>query len=183
MTRVAVIGSGGAGKSTFAKELGARLDLPVVHLDHLYWRPGWVPTPPQEWRALQARVVSEPRWIIDGNYGGTFDLRLPAADVVVFFDMPRRVALLGALRRSLRGRGREVQAPGCPERLDLEFLRWIWRFPHDTRPRVMAALREHASSAEVLVVRSRREGRRALERLAAMRASGSSGARPQALRN
>ena len=165
MTRVAVIGAGGAGKSTFARKLGDRLDLPVMHLDRLYWRPGWVPTPPEEWRERQARLVAEPRWIIDGNYGATLDLRLQAADVVIFFDVPRRVALCGALLRWLRGRGRELQAPGCPERLDVEFLRWIWRYRHDSRPRVLAALRDHAGSAEVIVVRSWREAGRALERV------------------
>ena len=52
MRRVLVIGCGGAGKSTFARELGARTGLPVVHLDRLYWKPGWVPTPPGEWELV-----------------------------------------------------------------------------------------------------------------------------------
>lgn len=157
MPRIAVIGSGGAGKSTFAEELGRRLGLPVVHLDRLFWRPGWHPTPPDEWRAIQRGLVDRPDWIIDGNYGATFHLRLEAADVVVFFDLPRRVAISGVIRRWRRHRGRDVQAAGCAERLRLDFLRWVWRYPRDSRPRVQAALRAHAVSAEVIEVRSRRE--------------------------
>ena len=166
MPRVAVIGSGGAGKSTFAEQLGLRLRVPVIHLDRIYWKPGWTPTPAAEWRAAQAAALARPDWIVDGNYGGTLDVRLRAADVVVFFDLPRRTAIAGALRRWIRHRGTEVQAAGCPERLDLAFLRWIWRFPRDSRPRVLAALGDHASAAEVIVVRSRRGGAEALERLA-----------------
>ena len=166
MPRVAVIGSGGAGKSTFAAQLGRRLGIPVIHLDRIYWKPGWTPTPAADWRAAQAAALARADWIVDGNYGGTLDLRLRAVDVVVFFDVPRRTAIAGALRRWIRHRGTAVQAPGCPERLDLIFLRWIWRYPRDSRPRVLAALRDHASAAEVIVVRSRRDAAAALERLA-----------------
>ena len=167
MPRIAVIGSGGAGKSTFAAELGRRLGLEVIHLDRLYWRPGWTPTPARAFRDAQAALLDRRDWIVDGNYGGTLDLRLRPAEVVVFFDMPRRVAIAGVLRRWLRHRGRDVQAPGCPEHLDAEFLRWVWRYRRDTRPRVLAALRKHADEGEVIVVRSRRDAADALARLAA----------------
>ena len=165
MPRVAVIGSAGAGKSTFAKDLGLRLAIDVIHLDHLYWRPGWVPAHASDWRALQLALVGRPDWVIDGNYGATLDVRLRAADMVVFFDVPRRVALAGILRRWVTNRGRDVQAPGCPERLDWSFLRWAWRYPRDSRPRVLAALQAHCSSAEVIVIRSRREAREVLGRV------------------
>ena len=70
---------------------------------------------------------------------------------------PRLVCLAGALRRSLRRRGEAVQAPGCPERLDLGFLRWIWRYPSDSRPRLDAALEHHGGRLRVVELRSRRE--------------------------
>ena len=63
--RVAVVGVGGAGKTTFAVELGRRLDLPVVHLDRLYWRPGWDPLPADEGRAAQEALVRAPMWVVD----------------------------------------------------------------------------------------------------------------------
>jgi adenylate kinase family enzyme len=178
MPRVAVIGSGGAGKSAFAAELGRRLGVEVIHLDRLYWRPGWVPTPREEWRALQRDLVARPDWIIDGNYGATLDLRLAVADVVVFLDVPPPVAVAGILKRWLRQRGRCVQAPGCPEHFDAEFLRWAWRYRRDSRPRVRAALSEYASTAEIVVVRSRREVREALERV--VRVVGYSSSMPMA---
>ena len=64
-----------------------------------------------------AGVVAADRWIVDGNYGGTLDLRLAVADMVLFLDMPRRVTIPAILRRRLRSHGQAVRAPGCPERV------------------------------------------------------------------
>ncbi|MES2626184.1 MAG: AAA family ATPase, partial [Pseudomonadota bacterium] len=90
MQRIAIIGCGGSGKSTLANTLGQKLGLPVHHLDQLYWRPTWIETPKAEWESLQQQLCNQPAWIIDGNYGGTMDLRLAAADTVIFLDMPTR---------------------------------------------------------------------------------------------
>lgn len=167
MRRVAVIGCGGAGKSTLARALGERLGIEVVHLDRLYWRPGWVPTPADEWRAVVAGVARRERWITDGNYGGTLDLRLAAADTVLFLDLPRRVTVPSVLRRWWRHRGQAVQAPACPERWSWTFLRWVWNYRRDSRPRVLAALAEHARHADVVTLRSRADVRRYLAALGA----------------
>jgi adenylate kinase family enzyme len=147
MQRVAVIGAGGAGKSTFADRLGQLTGLPVIHLDQLFWRPGWEQTPREDWEALQSDLVAGDSWIMDGNYGASLALRLVRADTIVLFDLPRWLCLRRAVWRSLRNYGREVQAPGCPERLDREFLSWIWHFPERTRPRVLAAIDEHGQQA------------------------------------
>ena len=93
MNRVLIIGSGGSGKTTLARRLAERTGLPLIHLDALYWRPGWDPTPGDEWRARIAALVRGERWIIDGNYGGTLDLRLEACDTVIFLDVSRWVCL------------------------------------------------------------------------------------------
>lgn len=154
--RIAVVGNGGAGKSTFSDRLGVALGLPVVHLDREFWRPGWVETPPDEWRACQERLVAEDAWVLDGNYGGTFDLRFARADAVVWLDVHRVRCLAGAVRRSWRHRGSAVQADGCPERSNPAFYRWIWRYPVDAAPRLVAALESHGPHAELVRLRSRR---------------------------
>jgi adenylate kinase family enzyme len=163
MRRVLVIGCGGAGKSTFARELAARVGLPLVHLDQLYWRPGWTPTPLPEWEALVREAVAGERWVIDGNYGGTLALRLEAADTAVFLDVPRRTCLRRVVVRGVRGRGRPRAdlAPGCPEKLpDLEFLRWIWSYPRHVRPRMLAQLEEfERRGGQAFVLRSTADAR------------------------
>jgi adenylate kinase family enzyme len=90
MKRVLVIGSPGGGKTTLSRELGKLLDLPVYHLDKLFWKPGWALSDDESFRALQRELVSKPRWIIDGNYDRTLDVRLPHADTVIHLDFPRR---------------------------------------------------------------------------------------------
>lgn len=163
MQRIAVVGSGGAGKSTFARELGRRIGAPVIHLDRHYWRPGWNAAPAHQWPALHDALLAGERWIVDGNYGGTFDSRFARADTVIVLALPRLRCLAGALRRTLGHRGKEIQAAGCPERLDLEFLRWIWRCPVDSRPRLDAALARRSGRLQVVELRSRRQATAFLE--------------------
>jgi adenylate kinase family enzyme len=156
MERIAIVGPGGAGKSTLARRLGERLGLPVVHLDAAYWRPGWVETQPDEWAETVRALASGERWITDGNYGGTMEIRFAAADTIVFLDFPRRVCLRRILRRQLqyRGRSRPDMTEGCPERLSLEFVRWIWEYPRTRRPGVLARMRTAGAHARHLILRS-----------------------------
>jgi adenylate kinase family enzyme len=155
--RVAVVGPGGAGKSTFATQLGRRTGIPVVHLDRHYWKPGWVEPPADEWRRIQAELVGAEAWIADGNYGGTFDLRFERADTVIVLQPPALVCVSRAVRRSVRNRGHAVQAAGCPERLDPAFLRWIWRYRRDSRPRLDAALDRYGARLDVIELASSRQ--------------------------
>ena len=111
--RILVVGSGGAGKSTFARELARRTGLPLVHLDLHYWKPGWTPTPPDEWLGRVRDLVRGDRWIIDGNYVGSLALRLERCDGVVFFDLPRLICLGGIARRWLR---HQVDSPRVARR-------------------------------------------------------------------
>lgn len=165
MRRILVIGAGGAGKSTLAARLARCLALPLVHLDALYWRAGWEPTPADEWRATVERLVSGERWIMDGNYSGTLPQRLARADTVVYLDLPRHVSLWRVLLRRIRhrGRSRPDMAVGCPERLTWEFVTWIWSYPRTRRPRILALLGELPRTTRVVVLRTARE----VERFAA----------------
>src|SRR5437867_3822782 len=156
MKRILVIGPGGAGKSTIARRLAERTGLPLVHLDQLYWRPGWQPTPEEEWRARVQEIARGDAWIMDGNYGGTLEPRLEACDTVVFLDVPRRVCLLRVLRRQLRhlGRVRPELAPGCPERISLQFLAWIWTYPSRRRGRILERLAALDGRKRIVILRT-----------------------------
>jgi adenylate kinase family enzyme len=156
-----VVGSGGAGKSTLAREVGTRLGLPVVHLDRHYWRPGWVEPEPAAWRREQQALVARDAWVIDGNYGSTLDVRLARADLVVFLDLGPAVCLVAVLRRWLRNRGgtRPDMAEGCAEKVDREFLTWVWSFRRQSRPRLLAAIEQADAGDRLVRLRSRRAAR------------------------
>jgi adenylate kinase family enzyme len=156
MRKVLVVGSGGAGKSTFAARLGGLLDIEVIHLDSLYWRPGWIETPKAEWAETVAEVAQGHAWVMDGNYSGTFDIRLKACDTLIFLDMPRRVCLWRVVKRFLvyRGRTRPDMAAGCGEKIDPEFILWIWNYPNRQRPSVLELMRENAESKRMIRLRS-----------------------------
>lgn len=162
MQRIAVIGSGGAGKSVFAQRLGQLCDIDVIHLDALYWRGDWEPCPPGEWRALQEELVQRERWIMDGNYGATMNVRLAAADTVIFLDVARRTCLRSILLRRVHVRWRPRVGNPMRERLTLEFLGYVWRYPRARRPGILQRLAELRPDQTAVVLAGRREAERYL---------------------
>jgi adenylate kinase family enzyme len=167
VNRVAVIGSGGAGKSVFSRELGRRTGLPVIHLDVEFWSPGWVPMDDEPWEARVRELAAGDGWIMDGNYGGTMSIRFERADTIIFLDLPRLVCVVSAIWRSVRYRGanRPDMTEGNRERLDLAFLAWIWNYPRTRRPGIVRQLDALPPSTQVIRLTSRRAARKWLDRI------------------
>jgi adenylate kinase family enzyme len=165
--RILVLGAGGAGKSTFARALGDRLALPVIHLDIHFWSYGWKPTPDAEWQERVRRLAAADAWVMDGNFSGSLALRMPRCDAVVFLDLPRWVCVRSVLLRwwRYRFRARPDLPEGCPEKIDLEFLSWVWNFPERSRPRVLAALEQAGAGVEVVHITRRAQTRDVLAAL------------------
>jgi adenylate kinase family enzyme len=160
MRRILVLGPPGSGKSTLARRLGATLGLPVFHLDQAYHQPGWTPVAPKAFRAEVERIAALPAWVIDGNYTDTVAPRLGAADTLIYLDLPAWVSLLRVLRRIVTsyGRVRPDSAAGCPERLDMAFLRFVWSWNRRRRSRNLALVAGFAGAK--IVLRGRRVQRR-----------------------
>jgi adenylate kinase family enzyme len=158
MRRVVILGCSGSGKTTLAVRLGERLSLPLVHLDPLYWRPGWQKPDTDGFRARVAEAVAGDEWISEGNYRETFDLRLPRADAVIILERSRFLCLWRVLWRSVVRRGKRPDLPaGCPEHTDWELLKFIWRFKKITWPGIEAARIEHGPRVPVFRLRNERE--------------------------
>jgi adenylate kinase family enzyme len=137
--RVAVVGSGGAGKSRLAIAIGERTGLPVVHLDPLFWRAGWTAAPEEESRRALQEVIAADRWVLDGNFltdPPAVDPRFDRADTLIWLDPPRWKCMWRVLSRLVRDRGRvRPDLPlDCFEGFDLPFLKEVWSYPRDTRP-------------------------------------------------
>jgi adenylate kinase family enzyme len=156
--RIVILGCSGSGKTTLAVELGRLLELPVVHLDRLYWRPGWQVPDEASFYARVQQAIAGDRWVSEGNYRETFPLRLPRADLVVVLQRSRWVCLRRVLWRSLVARGRRPDLPdGCPEHVDWPLLQFIWRFYRATWPRIEAARAEHGADVRTIRLRRNRE--------------------------
>jgi adenylate kinase family enzyme len=174
MQRILIIGSSGAGKSTFARKLGATTGLPVVHIDQLYWGPGWVPVPRDVYLERLRQAVAQERWIMDGNSPSTLDLRLPRADRIILMERSRFACLarIGLRIMSSYGQVREDMAPGCPEKFDREFLKFVWNYPVKDWLEVLAAIERHGARDRTTTLRSDAESAAFLDALEAQRAAG-----------
>ncbi|WP_346962487.1 DNA topology modulation protein [Clostridium sp.] len=159
MNKIAVIGSGGSGKSTFSRRLGSILNLPVYHLDTLYWSPGWVETPKEQWKEVVNSLVIKDRWIIDGNYRSTMDIRLDSADTIIFLNMSTSLCVYRIIKRRFmyKGKGRPDMREGCEEKLDLEFVKWVWKFNKNERPKVLEKLKPYEDKKKIIVLKNPRE--------------------------
>lgn len=159
MRRVLVIGCGGSGKSTFSRILSEKNNLPVVHLDKLFWKEGWINISKDEFDNLLKEELKKEKWIIDGNYDRTLKERLKRCDTVIYLDYPRRTCLLGVVKRviSSYGKTRPDMAGGCPERFDLEFMKWIWNFNKEHRDKFYKMLKEEKNK-DIYIFKNRKEG-------------------------
>jgi len=133
MRRVVVGGSTASGKSTFARALAARMNVPVIELDALRHGPNWTETPDDEFRARIDPLTAREGWVVDGNYGIAMDLTWGRADTLVWLDFSLRLVLwrlfLRTNRRILR---REVLWNGNRERFANAYLSphslYVWVF-------------------------------------------------------
>lgn len=164
--RIIVIGSSGSGKSTFARQLAVITGIKLIHLDKEYWHSGWIETPKEEWAKKQEELIAGDEWIIDGNYGGTMDIRLSKADTVVFFDLSRLVCIFSYLKRVIAniGKTRPDMPEGCPEKIDIGFMKYIWNFPKTSRLRIASRL-ENCSDKNIIIFKRRSEVKRFLKKV------------------
>ena len=168
--RVSVIGCSGGGKSTLSQKLATRLHATYLCMDReFFWLPGWVLRPRDEQRARIAEAVKQERWIMDGTNPSGFDVRLPRSEMVIWVRMPRLMCLWGVFRRWLayRGRTRPEMTPGCPEKMDVDFVHYIWNFERRHAPLIIENINAYGRDIPVVELKSRRDMRRLLDLLEA----------------
>ena len=141
MERVVIVGRGASGKSTLARLLGEITGLPVTEVDKIFWRPGLVETPRQQWIEMQEHLVIGDRWIIEGDLGpyDAVEVRLRAADTIIFLDFSLVRCAWRAIRRSR-------------ERAD--FWRWLFAYLYQSCPNLTSVIAKHAPNAVLYVFRS-----------------------------
>lgn len=149
MKRVMIIGQPGSGKSTLARALGARTGLPVEHIDHIHWKPGWIARDNLEKTVLCRKIHQRDRWIFEGGHSTTWPQRLQRCDTIIWLDVPFLHRAWRVVRRTLRnyGQTRPDLPENCPERFNPEFYQWIWNTRHTARAK-MSTLFEGADAGK-----------------------------------
>ncbi|MEM7750288.1 MAG: DNA topology modulation protein FlaR [Pseudomonadota bacterium] len=160
MKRIMVIGGSGSGKSTLAQGIGAITGLPVIHIDKIYWKAGWVSREATDTQRMVVDTAQAEAWVLDGNNSSTFNQRADRADAIIFLDLPTWLRFSRVVWRAVAyyGRSRPDMTEGCTERLDYNFLKWVLGYrTNGGRIRALALIETYASRARIHHLRSRRE--------------------------
>lgn len=156
MLKVMIIGSPGAGKSTFARKLRDVTNLPLYYLDRLWHRPDRTNISKEEFDMRLKEIVQRDRWIIDGNYQRTLEIRLKECDTVFLLDFPTEVCLAGA-RERIGTQREDLPWMESESELDPEFKEWIIGFSKEQLSRIYELLEQYGANKNVVIFKSREE--------------------------
>ena len=154
MKKVRVIGCPGSGKTTFAEKLSKKTTLPLFHLDAIWHKPDKTHITREEFDERIKEIFKEDKWIIDGNYKRTIEIRLKECNTVFLFDIPTEICLQGATDRIGKDR---YDLPWIETELDPEFKRFIEDFPKNTLPYIYELLERYKGEKQIVVFRAREE--------------------------
>jgi len=166
MRRILITGNSGAGKSTLGKKISEKLDIPLIHMDIHYWRPGWERLDRETWRERVSELVKGDQWIMEGNFVNTLDIRLPKATHLIHLDFPGLKCLYRCLkRRFLTGKNTRQDLPkGCYEKIDFDFYKFVLEYPKEHSLKVYSMV-DRYFQGEFLVAKSDKEVTETIELL------------------
>ncbi|WP_414045874.1 AAA family ATPase [Macrococcus equi] len=154
MKKIIIIGSPGSGKSTFARQLSKKINVPLYHLDLLNWNADKTVVNREIFINRLLNILNSEAWIIDGNYGNTLEVRVKECDTIFFLDLPVDVCLNSIEER--KGKARPDMPWIEEDNTDPEFLEFVKRYPYDSRPQVLALMKAYQDKA-IFVFKSREE--------------------------
>lgn len=162
MKKAIIIGCPGSGKTTFAEKLQKCTGLPLYYLDAIWHKPDKTHIPREEFDQRIAEIFETPRWIIDGNYKRTIEMRMKQCDTVFLFDLPVEMCLQGVTDRVGKER---YDLPWLETELDPEFKQFIEDFPKDTLPYIYELIEKYKDGKRVIIFKSREEADGFIEKL------------------
>jgi len=154
MNKVIIIGCPGSGKTTFAEKLHKCTGLPLYYLDAIWHKPDKTHISREDFDKRMSEIFCEKKWIIDGNYKRTIEVRLKECDTVFLFDLPMEICLQGATERIGKGR---YDLPWLEKELDPKFKKFIEEFSEKTLPNIYELIDKYKAEKQVIVFNSREE--------------------------
>ncbi len=145
VNRIAIVGAPGSGKSTIARKLGELTGLPVYHMDHIHWKPGWVARDRSEKIEMALGILAQEQWIFEGGFSEIHSERLSRADMLIWLDLPFWLRVWRVIKRTVRwfGQSRPDMQIECKEGLNpemLKFFKYIWDTRHSARAKIAASV-------------------------------------------
>jgi adenylate kinase family enzyme len=130
--RIMIMGPSNAGKSTLAVATGARLGIPVHHIDTLRHLPhtDWIQRPTKDFHALHQAVVDQPTWILEGNYSEVIPPRIARATGIILADDTLLRRYIRYFRRTLFERERAGALEGTKDSVKWAMVHWLWHTRH-----------------------------------------------------
>ncbi len=154
MNKIVVVGPSGAGKSEFSRKLNKILNIPLYHLDNIFWNKDKTHIEREEFDCKLNDILYKERWIIDGDYSRTYEIRFKNADTIFFLDYPKDICIEGANSRI--GKKRD-DLPWIEEEFDNEFKEWIINWFNETKPVLLDLINKYKNEKRIIVFKSREE--------------------------
>ncbi len=154
MNKIVVVGPSGAGKSEFSRKLNKILNIELFHLDNIFWNEDKTHIEREEFDNKLSDILHKDRWIIDGDYSRTYEVRFKNADTIFFLDYPKDICLEGANSRI--GKKRD-DLPWIEEEFDKEFKEWIINWFIETRPILIELINKYKNDKSIIIFKSREE--------------------------
>ncbi len=155
--RISIVGGSGTGKSTLCDILSKKFDLPAIHLDAINFNANWVEIDKKERDRIISAKSKEEKWVIDGNYNKTLKERFDKADLIIWLDYSTAMQLKGVLKRYFKTRNNErPEIPGCKERLEFQFLKYVATYNKKKRP-VIADYLKDIPKDKVLIFKKQKD--------------------------
>lgn len=148
MKKVIIIGCPGSGKSTLARKLAKKTNLPVNHLDLLNWKSDKTTVEEELFIDRQKNVLRQEKWIMDGNYGASLEMRFAACDTIIFLDFSVEDCLSGVHERIGKYR---PDMPWIEEEEDAEFMEFIQSFSQTSRPKILALIEQYSEKSTIIL--------------------------------
>lgn len=157
MSRISVIGCGGSGKTTLANILSQKTQIPVHYLDCISYKENWKEVDPSIFKQKHQAWIDQEQWIIEGTMIDFLEKRLHRSTRCIFLDMPRYLCLFRIFKRlfSEYGKTRADMAEGCQENFDWPFLKYVWHFNKQTKPKILEILDKSPQSCEIITIRNK----------------------------
>ena len=145
MRKIIVIGCPGSGKTTFAEKLQRATNLPLYYLDAIWHKPDKTHISREDFDKYISEIFNTSKWIIDGNYNRTIEMRLQQCDTVFLFNLPTEVCIQGATDRLGKGR---YDLPWIEKELDPEFEGFIKEFANKSLPRIYELIEKYKTTKQ-----------------------------------